>query len=173
MSVIKLGLQYGSRASYGSALSGCDTNGARFSTVADMQTWLTGGQPTEDPDMLDDERAALFDIQKRLGDYDATHPAATRLGTVVQRLTALRDGDVGHADLPQILAKLDVLIGIETAEQSQIVSLIGVVQALQSGGIDTTAAATQIETVLRQTLPGDVIAALVANLQTPAAPPAP
>jgi hypothetical protein len=171
MSVIKFGLQYGSRASYGAALFGCDTNGARFATVADMQTWLTGGQPTEDPDMLDDERAALFDVQKRLGDYDATHPDATRLGTVIQRLTAMRDGDTGHADLPEIIAKLNVLIGIETAEQAQIVSLINVVQALQTGGIDTTAAAQQIATVLSQTLPADVIAALLANLQTPAAPP--
>ncbi len=44
------GLQYGSRASYGSALSGCDTNAARFTTGADMQAWLTGSA-TEGDDM--------------------------------------------------------------------------------------------------------------------------
>ena len=36
-------LQYGSRASYGTAIFGCDTNAARFATEADMQAWLTGG----------------------------------------------------------------------------------------------------------------------------------
>jgi len=171
MSVIKFGLQYGSRASYGTALSGCDTNAARFATVADMQTWLT--QSTEDPDMLADERAALFDIQKRLGDFDPTHPAATRLGTALHMLTALRDGDPGHADLPQIIALLNGLAAAETTEAQNVLQILGVVVGLQSGGMDTTVAATQIADILRQSLPGDVIAALLANLQTPAAPPAP
>src|SRR6266542_1601355 len=62
------GLQYGSRASYGTALSGCDTNAARFTTVADMQAWLIG-QPAEETFMAgltDDQQTEMYQWLKRL-----------------------------------------------------------------------------------------------------------
>jgi len=54
------GLQYGSRAAYGTALTGCDTNGARVPSEADMQHWLTGG--TAEMPLTDAEWAKLTGI---------------------------------------------------------------------------------------------------------------
>lgn len=67
------------------------------------------GGPIMTQPQVDAINAKLDALAKRLDDWDATHPDAVSLGTVLHRLTGLRDGDAGHADLPDILTALQGL----------------------------------------------------------------
>src|SRR6266704_2455541 len=68
-------------------------------------------------------------------------------------------------------AQITALAGAGTQQLGQLAAILTAVQSLQTGGLDTAAAAAQIADVLRQTLPGEVIAELLANLATPPTPP--
>jgi hypothetical protein len=77
-------------------------NDAYDASVFDLS--LLGAEvPGMTQPQIDAINLKLDQVLERLGDFDATHPNATRLGTVLNRLTAMRDGDTGHADLPEIL----------------------------------------------------------------------
>jgi hypothetical protein len=96
--------------------------------------------------MLDPTDPIVIEIRSRLGDYDATHPNATRLGTVLQRLTALRDGDPGHADLPEIVTKLTAVAGAvaDVATHDELAAVLAAVAGQPTATVDVPALATAL-----------------------------
>jgi hypothetical protein len=77
-------------------------------SVFDSSLLVNPGSVMTQP-QVDALNAKLDTLLARTQPFDPTHPNVATLGTIVQRLTAIRDGDPGHADLADVVADLDQL----------------------------------------------------------------
>ncbi len=164
------GLQYGSRATYGAALSGCDTNAARFNTIADMQAWLTGGDT--DVALTSDEIAAIASaVWTRSIKNDTTGVAQT----AGDRLIGAQSQNDLDAAVAAVLAQarangtdLSALAGTvaDAATHDEIAAVLAAIASQPTGAVDVAALAIALAAELGPDLAQQVADELHNRLQS-------
>ncbi len=144
-------LQYGSLASYGTALSGCDTNAARFTTVADMQRWILTGEQQVTPEEID--AVATATATKVNAHVDSA------LGYLYGGL-AVGDNSAfkGGTNMPDLAAQFTALAGnlADTATHDEIAVVLAAIASQPAPTVDVQALAGLLSASLLAALPVDL-----------------